>query len=76
MSDDATKKVLNELAAAADEVRNAHRPGCVMHDIAHAIGGVCRAAATSYGPAQVATEEYRSSWDRTFGGKKPVVGLA
>lgn len=30
----------------------------------------------SSGPAQVATDEYRDSWERTFGGRRPPVGQA
>ncbi len=33
-------------------------------------------AATSSGPAQVATTAYRSGWDIAFGGKKAPVGQA
>lgn len=35
-----------------------------------------RPLAVSTGPAQVATEEYRSSWERTFGGNRATVGQA
>jgi len=47
-----------------------HRADCDGH---------CRdrtAPASGTGPAQVATDDYRASWDRTFGGRTPTVGQA
>jgi len=50
--------------AAAD----AHRAAAEMHRAAAA-----ESRATRGGPAQVATDEYRTSWERTFGSKKKLL---
>ena len=78
MRDDDTKKkkMLTALADATERIRDQHREGCHIRAVADQLSGLYRAAATGSGPAQVATADYRASWERTFSGKKPVVGQA
>ena len=62
---------LKELAEAFTEAAEGCVEGCPVKAIAEHLTRLA-----GDGPAQVATPEYRSSWDRTFGGKKQVVGQA
>jgi hypothetical protein len=52
--------------------------GCVIGQIASGLGAAARrrAASCASGPAQVATERYRTTWEQTFGGRKAVRGEA
>jgi hypothetical protein len=78
MSDD--KKKEHPVAAVLRREAAVHQDECpakaLFTEFADAIDGhEAENAATSDGPAQVATPQYRSNWDTIFG-KKQVVGQA
>ena len=72
-SDDA-KKTLEQFAREADRVADEHQDhDCATTPLLRAVSAVVRrAAATSSGPAQVATPAYRDHWETLFGKKQPV----
>lgn len=65
---------LEAIADAADLCAAEHdEHNCPISPLLRQASGILRSvAATSRGPAQVATEMYRSNWDGIFGGKQPV----
>lgn len=77
MSDD-NDKLLKKIEAAADTMAEVHEDhGCVFEAIGIIAGDIVRERlAAGSGPAQVATPDYRTNWDRTFSGKPPVRGQA
>jgi hypothetical protein len=66
MSDD-LKKQLEAYASIGDEMAKQHAPSCDYHKLGKDMAAMCRAAATSTGPAQVATSAYRSNYETIFG---------
>lgn len=70
-----TKDDLEALAQSADALAEEHSPSCGAHRFARDVAAQLRAAATSSGPAQVATPSYRSNWTTIFG-KKTDAGQA
>lgn len=84
MDEDAKRKVLEDAAIAADAVVDQHErqmhPGygeCqVSQQMRHVGGAIRQHLVGGSGPAQIASEAYRGSWERTFGGKRAVVGQA
>jgi hypothetical protein len=83
VNEDDKRKLLEVAAKSADEVADEHERlhpeygACSVSRQMREIGGSIRATlAAGGGPAQVASTAYRASWERTFGGSKPVVGQA
>lgn len=82
--DDDRRKLMQDAAATADSVADVHEREmhpdfgecAVSRRMREASGSIRQALAAGSGPAQVATPEYRASWERTFGGRPAVVGQA
>lgn len=68
-------KALEAYERIADAVSEDHDHDCPTGDIARTVGAACRGArellAAGSGPAQVATNAYRSGWDNVFGNRQP-----
>lgn len=84
MNDDDKRRLLEHAATSADQLADSHEREmhpefgeCHVSGQMRAIGkSIRQSLAGGDGPAQVATEGYRTSWERTFGGKRAVVGQA
>lgn len=81
MSDEKRKASLEAIAETAYVVAKMHGAeggdgGCIVGRLASDIAHTARKLAAGHGPAQVATDAYRTSWDVTFGGKRAERGQA
>lgn len=65
MNDEDRKHVMNAMIDAMDV--ESDQDTCPMKHVAKAISFVCRTDATSSGPAQVSTPEYRTNYTTIFG---------